>query len=72
MVSVITVKTPHQEASHKWSTFDLVKWIRSSRLQWLVHILRMGPERNLKQTVFEMFKARRDGDLLMDAPATTS
>ena len=44
----------------------------SRRLQWLGHIRRMGPERKLKQTVFEMFKVRREGDLMMDAPATSS
>ena len=48
------------------------QWIRSRRLQWLDHILRMGSERKLKQTVFEIFKSRIDGDLLMDAPATAS
>ena len=36
------------------------------------HILRMGPERKLKQAVFEMFKRRSEGDLLMDAPCTKS
>ena len=68
MVSIITGKSPHQEASKKWQTFDLVAWVRARRLQWLGHILRMGPERKLKQAVFEMFKKRSQGDLLMDAP----
>ena len=72
MMSVITGKTPHQEASHKWRTFDLVRWIRARRLQWLGHILRMGSERKLKQAIFEMFKARSEGDMLMDVPETTS
>ena len=68
MVSVLTGKTPHQDVSSKWKTFDIVAWIRDRRLQWLGHILRMGPERKLKQTVFEMFKHRSEGDMLMDAP----
>ena len=41
-------------------------------LQWLGHILRMGPEMKLKQAVFEIFKSSRPGDLLMDAPKTKS
>ena len=28
----------------------------------------MGTERLLKQAVFEMFKSRKEGDMLMDAP----
>ena len=32
----------------------------------------MGKERKLKQTIFEMFKRRREGDMLMDAPQTES
>ena len=32
----------------------------------------MGSERKLKQAVFEMFKNRSEGDLLMDAPSTES
>ena len=72
MVSIITGKTPHQEASSKWRTFDLVRWIRARRLAWLGHILRMGQERKLKQAVYEIFKDRQPGDLLMDAPPHTS
>ena len=72
MLSIITGKTPHQEASAKWRTFDLVAWIRARRLQWLGHILRMGPERKLKQAVFELFKSPTEGNLLMDAPTVNS
>ena len=46
----------------------IVRWIRARRLAWLGHILRLGPERKIKQAVFEMFKDRSEGDLLMDAP----
>ena len=70
MVIIISDKTP---VSIKWYNFDLVRWIRFSRLAcWLVHILRMGPERKLKQVVFEIFKVRQPVDLLVDAPAHTS
>ena len=72
MMSVITGKSPHQDASCKWRTFDLVKWIRARRLQWLGLILRMDPKRQLKQTIFEMFKDRKEGDMLMDEPDTKS
>ena len=72
MMRVISGKTPHQEASPKWRSFDIVKWIRARRLAWVGHILRLGPERKIKQAVYEMFKHRSEGDLLMDAPATTS
>ena len=68
MLCVISGKTQQQEATPKWRSFDLVKWIRARRLQWAGHILRMGQTRKLKQAVFEMFKLRREGDLLMDAP----
>ena len=68
MMSVISGKTPHQEASPKWRSFDLVRWIRARRLAWLGHILRLGPERKIKQAVFEMFKSKTEGDMLMDAP----
>ena len=66
--SVISGKTPHQEASPKWRSFDIVRWIRARRLAWLGHILRLGKERTIKHAIFEMFKERSEGDLLMDAP----
>ena len=34
--------------------------------------MRMGPERLIKQAMFEMFKAPQKGDLLMDVPETAS
>ena len=69
MVSVITNRTVREEAS-SGKTFDLVKWIRARKLQWLGHILRMGPDRMLKQAMYEMYKAPQTGDMLMDAPTT--
>lgn len=52
--------------------FDLVKWIRSRRLQWLGHILGMTQERKVKQAVFITFKNPQTGDILMDIPLTNS
>ena len=63
MVSVITGETIHTEASND-KTFDLVKWIRARRLQWFGHILRLGPERTIKQAVFAMYKDPQEGNLL--------
>ena len=71
MVSAITGKTVHEEAS-KGKTFDIVVWIRARRLQWLGHILRLNKERQIKHAVFEMYKNPTQGDLLMDAPTTSS
>ena len=72
MMAGITGNTPQQEASKKSRTFDVVMWIRARRLQWLGHILRMGTERLLKQAAFEMFRNRKEGDMLMDAPSHRS
>ena len=71
MVSTISGRTAHEEAS-TGKTFDVVKWIRSRRLQWIGHILRLDNERQIKQAVFEMYKNPTKGDLLMDAPTTSS
>ena len=73
MVGIITGKTPHQEASQKWQTFDIVRWLRARRLKWVGDILRtMGTDRMLKQAIFEMHMSPQDGDLLMDAPEHSS
>ena len=71
MVSIITGNTVREEASDG-KLFDLVKWIRARRLQWLGHILRMTKERKIKQAIFMMFKTPQPGDMLMDAPKTDS
>ena len=59
MVSVITGRTVREEATE--GKFDLVKWIRirARKLKWLSHILRMGPDRKVKQAIFEMFSTLR-------------
>ena len=71
MVSHITGRTPREEAS-TGKTYDVVAGIRAKRLKWLGQILQMDEERMLLQTVKMMYADRREGDLLMDAPATTS
>ena len=71
MVSKITGRGIRDEAIDGKS-FDLVKWIRVSKLQWLGHILGMVTERKIKQAVYTMYKNPQQGDILMDDPKTTS
>ena len=71
MVSKITGRDIRDEVTDGKS-FDLVKWIRVRKLQWLDHILRMNTDRKIKQTVYIMHKKPRQGDVLMDTPKTTS
>ena len=71
MVSRITGRTIREEAI-EGKTFDLVKWIRARKLQWLGHILRMGTERKIKRAIYVMFKDPQPGDMLMDAPKADS
>jgi len=71
MVSVISGKSIREESTDG-KLFDLVKWIRARRLQWLGHILRMTQEQKIKQAIYVMFKSPQPGDILMDAPQTRS
>ena len=68
LVSRITKKTPHEEASAATQTFDVVRWIRARRLQWVGHILRMAPDRLVSKALHHIAENRSEGDLLMDAP----
>ena len=51
MLSVITGKTPREEAAESTCSFNLVRTVRAMRLQWLGHILRLGEERLLHRAV---------------------
>ena len=69
MVNKITGRDIRDETTDGKS-FDLVKWIRVRKLQWLGHILGTDTERKIKQSVYIMYKNPRQGDMLMDTPKT--
>ena len=68
MLARITGQSPHEEASEKTRTFDVVKWIRVRRLQWVGHIARMSQDRLVQQALHHIAEHRSEGDLLMDIP----
>lgn len=75
-VSVITGRGIAKEAGCR-QTFDLVSYLRVSRLRWLGHVLRMDPVRYVKQAAVALFdrspeSLRLSGSLLMDAPECSS
>ena len=72
MVAVITGRTIKEEAQSEGKTYDVVAGIRATRLRWLGHILRMPEKRMIHKTVKTLYANRAEGDLLMDAPATSS
>ena len=72
MVSVITGRTPHEEAKEGSKSFDLLRAIRARRLTWLGHILRMDDDRLLAKAVRHKYDTRSEGDILSDAPKTES
>ena len=66
MMSRITAKTIHEEASRETRTFDVVGWVRARRLQWVGHILRMDEKRMVYKTLQHIYENKSEGDLLMD------
>ena len=72
MLSVITGKTQREEASETTCSFNLVRAVRARRLQWLGHILRLHEDRILLRAVKHVYDNRNDGDILSDAPETSS
>ena len=68
LMARITNKSPREEASSATQTFDVIRWIRARRLQWVGHILRMPPDRLVSKALHHISENRADGDLLMDAP----
>ena len=70
MLSHITGRTRHQEASPTTTTFNLTKWIRARRLKWVGHILRAGDDRLIKKALHHIFDHPQTGDILMDTDAT--
>ena len=67
-LSRITGKSPHEEASARTRTYDLVRDIRCRRHKWLGHILRMPGERLLKVAVKVQLDLGSEGNIFMDVP----
>ena len=70
-LSHITRKTKREEATTATTTFNILAWIRSRRLKWVGHILRLKPnkgkdERLIKQILRVIHDSPLDRDLLMD------
>ena len=72
MISHITNKTVREESSRRTRTFDVVRWIRARRLQWVGHILRMRDTRLVHKAAKYIYDNKKEGDLLMDVPAKYS
>ena len=70
MLSHITGRSRHAEASATTTTFNLVKWIRARRLKWAEHILRVEDKRLIKKALHHIFDHPQTGDILMDTHAT--
>ena len=70
MLSHITGKTKHDEATTATTTFNIIAWIRARRLKWVGHILRLDSGRLIKQTLKVIFDNRQEGDILMDVHET--
>ena len=69
MLSHITGRSRHEEASSSTTTFNLIKWIRARRLKWVGHILRTDDDRLIKKALHHIFDHPQTGDILMDTTA---
>ena len=58
MLSHITGRSAHEEASDKTRTFDVLAAIRARRMKWVGHILRMSPERLVHKALRHMHSTR--------------
>ena len=68
-LSHITGKTAHLEASAHTRTYDLVSAIRTRRMRWLGHILRMPNARLVKLATRVQWDLNIEGGMFMDIPA---
>ena len=66
MLSHITGRTKKEEVTTSTTTFNILAWIRSRRLKWTGHILRLGDDRLVKQTLRLIYDNPQEGDILMD------
>ena len=71
MLSHITGKTKQEEATAATTSFNIIAWIRSRRLKWVGHILRIpdNEKRLIKTTLKHIYNSQQPGDILMDLPA---
>ena len=65
-LSLITGKTVREERIAP--SFDIIKVLRTRRLRWLGHILRMDEDRLIRKAVTSIVKPYPEGSILMDAP----
>ena len=65
-LSIITGRNQRTERVHP--TWDLIKTLRTRRLRWLGHILRLDEDRLLRKVVIAMEKPYPKGSIMMDAP----
>ena len=72
LISRITGRDAHTEASPKSRTFDVILAIRKRKHEWLGHILRMGDVRLVKHAVKVQYESGDFSNMLADAPPSKS